>query len=244
VFLEGLRCNGKSHDGCQRRCLLFWKETWLKPADEATIQSIVANPSQEAAAEHADAANNVEKLPWPTKQGDRYYCQSTELAGATHDFPPGRLHHYWNDLQLGELSWRRFAYILWLALVNRIVRVFHHREYQQLFGEQKQTADAVLNLQPGEWVEVKSAREIQATLDAQGRNRGLLFETEMTRYCSRRFRVGVPIEKIISETTGRMVLLNNTVTLEGLVCQGIRDMNCPRANYFYWREVWLKRGEG
>src|SRR5882762_1827335 len=31
VHLEGLRCDGTAHDGCQAACLLFWKEEWLKP---------------------------------------------------------------------------------------------------------------------------------------------------------------------------------------------------------------------
>ena len=31
VFLEGLRCDGSAHGGCQRGCLFFWKEAWLKP---------------------------------------------------------------------------------------------------------------------------------------------------------------------------------------------------------------------
>ena len=38
-----------------------------------------------------------------------------------------------------------------------------------------------------------------------------------------------------------MVRLNNTVILEGLTCEGICFRNCPRANYFYWREIWLRR---
>ena len=52
----------------------------------------------------------------PTTKGDRFYCQSTELAGATTDFPPGKLRHYLHDLRLGEMTLRRFAYMLWLAL--------------------------------------------------------------------------------------------------------------------------------
>ena len=38
-----------------------------------------------------------------------------------------------------------------------------------------------------------------------------------------------------------MVQLDSTVILEGLACQGICFHNCPRANYLYWREIWLKR---
>ena len=29
VFLDGLRCDGSAHGGCQRGCLFFWKEAWL-----------------------------------------------------------------------------------------------------------------------------------------------------------------------------------------------------------------------
>jgi hypothetical protein len=30
VVLDGLRCSGLSHEGCQRLCLLFWKTAWLR----------------------------------------------------------------------------------------------------------------------------------------------------------------------------------------------------------------------
>jgi hypothetical protein len=25
VYLEGMRCSGENHDGCQRACMIFWK---------------------------------------------------------------------------------------------------------------------------------------------------------------------------------------------------------------------------
>src|SRR6185312_3642468 len=30
VHLEGSRCGGEAHGGCQAECLIFWKEAWLK----------------------------------------------------------------------------------------------------------------------------------------------------------------------------------------------------------------------
>src|SRR5262245_53345571 len=30
VHLQGLRCDGGGHGGCQAACLLYWKEAWLK----------------------------------------------------------------------------------------------------------------------------------------------------------------------------------------------------------------------
>ena len=142
---------------------------------------------------------------------------------------------------MGEISLRRFAYMLWMALTNRVWRSLHGRGFHQITGEQKKTVSVELNLQPGEWIEIKSPAEIQATLDAQGRNRGLSFEPEMALHCGRRYRVATPVRKIILEETGKMAQLNNTVILDGLVCEGICSKNCPRANYLYWREIWLKR---
>ncbi len=38
VHLENLRCSGEEHGGCQARCLLFWKDEWLKKVDESRIR--------------------------------------------------------------------------------------------------------------------------------------------------------------------------------------------------------------
>ena len=35
VLLEGARCNGAAHDGCEAGCLIFWKEEWLNPIGKA-----------------------------------------------------------------------------------------------------------------------------------------------------------------------------------------------------------------
>ena len=38
VFLEDVRCDGASHGGCDRGCLIFWKTDWLKPVGAALPQ--------------------------------------------------------------------------------------------------------------------------------------------------------------------------------------------------------------
>src|SRR5262245_29753145 len=35
-----LRCDGKAHGGCQAACLIFWKETWLKPVTGGSTSAI------------------------------------------------------------------------------------------------------------------------------------------------------------------------------------------------------------
>lgn len=244
VFLEDLRCDGSAHDGCQRGCLFFWKEVWLKPADL----------SRRGQAAPGNAANGCGLMPGvpnpvppdaaarlPTVKNDRFYCQSTELASATYEPATGKLRRYLRDLRIGELSPRRFAYFLWMSLTNRLWRLLFGRYYHQVAGDRKKTSTEELNLQPGELVEVKSLPEIEATLDARGRNRGLSFEPEMAMHCGRRYRVAAPLRKIIVEDSGKMVNLGNTVLLDGVVCRGICYQNCPRANRLYWREIWLRR---
>lgn len=235
VFLEGLRCDGSAHDGCQRGCLFFWKEVWLKPADLSRHDT--AAPDREP----EPAQPRVAALHLPTTKGDLFYCQSTELATATTVFTSGKLQRYLRDLRIGELSMRRFGYFLWMALANRLWRLIFGRYYHQIAGEQQKTLSEELGLQPGELVEIKSRAVIEATLDARGRNRGLTFEPEMALHCGRRYRVAMPLCKIIVEDSGKMVNLSNTVILDGLICQGICVQNCPRANYLYWREIWLRR---
>jgi hypothetical protein len=233
VLLEGLRCNGSAHDGCQRGCLFFWKKAWLE----------AEGGGRKAEGGGSTDAGSAVELPnqLPTTKDDRFYCQSTELAAATSEYPPGKLGHYWHDLRVGEMTVGRLAFLLWMTLANRIWRLLRGRRLYQITGRQRKTVAAELNLQPGEWVQVKSAAEIEATLDAQGRNRGLQFEPEMARHCGRRYRVASPVRTIIAEESGKMVQLSHTVILEGVACEGLCFHNCPRANLLYWREIWLRR---
>ena len=39
VHLEGVRCDGEGHRGCQAGCLIFWKEAWLKRVDSDLVSS-------------------------------------------------------------------------------------------------------------------------------------------------------------------------------------------------------------
>lgn len=99
----------------------------------------------------------------------------------------------------------------------------------------------VLDLQPGEIVEVKSQEEVRRTLDATGKNRNLGFMPEMWNYCGQQLRVMKRVEKICLENEPRTVRrLQNTVILEGAYCKG-SGIGCDRACFYFWRECWLKR---
>ena len=68
VLLDGLRCSGSDHGGCQRVCSLFWKTAWLRR---------VSDDRSEAVADETGGRG-----PWPKLQtlagSGRYFCQSTE----------------------------------------------------------------------------------------------------------------------------------------------------------------------
>ncbi len=99
-----------------------------------------------------------------------------------------------------------------------------------------------LNLQPGEWVEVRSEDEIRTTLDSKARTRGLFFMDEMRQYCGRKFRVHKRVSRMILESTGEVRAVKNTVLLENAFCDGV-GLACDRSCFHFWREAWLKRVE-
>src|SRR5258705_198295 len=44
VHLDGVRCDGSAHGGCQAGCLMFWKDAWLKKADAPAADGRAAAP--------------------------------------------------------------------------------------------------------------------------------------------------------------------------------------------------------
>jgi len=229
VLLDAPRCDGSAHDGCQRGCLPFFKEAWLAPIDAP----VSIDATREAAARQR-------LMQADTRDGERYLCQSTALAGATLPPPGGRLRLLLNDLRGGELRPLRFVEILARSVSRRVLVALGKREFGALAGTDGKT-QVRLELRPGERVRIKPPRQIAQTLDQGGRNRGMTFEPEMTGYAGGVYTVASRVERIVHEETGKMVKLKATVTLDGLDCQGRCALNCPRANPLYWREAWLER---
>lgn len=108
-------------------------------------------------------------------------------------------------------------------------------EQEQLLFEE------VLNLNPGETVQVKPEQEILATLDADCKHHGLLWMRGMERYCGKKYKVLKRIKTIRLEGDGRLRKMKNTVLLENVICDGSEYYGCDRSCFHFWREVWLKR---
>jgi len=101
--------------------------------------------------------------------------------------------------------------------------------------------EEVLNLKPGELVEVKSEEEILATLDENLKYKRLHFMGGMRRFCGKRFRVYKRLERILLETNEELRKVKNTVLLEGVMCDGQDFYGCDRSCFYYWKEAWLRR---
>ena len=69
-------------------------------------------------------------------------------------------------------------------------------------AEKPSSDEEVLNLKPGELVEVKSQEEILATLDENKKNKGLLWMAGMQKYCGKKFKVFKRLESILLESNG------------------------------------------
>jgi hypothetical protein len=230
VFLQDTRCDGSFHDRCHRACLLFWKNAWLAPAGSPAI----AQP--EWSAHDVVAAARLRRLP--TRDRARYVCQSTALESATTALHRWDVRPLLREILARELSLSDFGRIL----VRTLWRRARGGTKEQLAGVPGAKSRGNLNLRGGEWVAIKPIEALRHNLDEKGRNCGLAFPPTMHHAIGRSYRVAFPVRQIILEQTGMMVRLDNTVALDGVLCESITVALCPRAEFLYCRESWLSRG--
>ena len=177
----------------------------------------------------------------PTEPCQYYYGDLV-----TQTFPDTRA-----ALRLRKHWWRLKIFVWYVSVLGPLVfmqRVFPFTKLGKavLKGRRERAPCSVekesLGLKPGEWVEVKSVKEIFATLDQHGKLRGLAFNREMAKFCRKRFRVYKRLEKMILESTGELRRIRTpTVMLEGVFCDGEAHDKCDRSCFCFWREAWLRR---
>ena len=149
--------------------------------------------------------------------------------------------------QIHEIEYSSKIDYLWVSIDRLGVR---RRRALKLFKENTDSSidpsiiPSILHLNPGETIEVRSEKEILATLKGSKYD-GLSFMPEMLKYCGNKYKVLKKINKYIIEGgKGRKSLCirpKNTVILEDVVCDGSWHGGCDRTCYCLWREKWLKR---
>lgn len=238
------RCDGGGHGDCQASCLLFWKEAWLTRVDGPAPEPAPGAESPELGRLLASVASRTEGDPGTT----RYRCQATDLAKASTLLHWWDVRQFWRDWWKGGVPFSRIVKYLAIALFNVLQRFRGGTTYPSLpiVPPNKRTPTARLDLRAGELVRIKTPAEIALTLDPEGRNRGMRFDgPEMTQFCGGTYRVLKRAERIIDESTGRMLeMANPCILLDNVVCSGnysAKRYFCPRAIHPYWREIWLDR---
>jgi hypothetical protein len=217
--------------------MIFWREAWLRKVEDTTVQSQLA----------LRGVNQLRARLKVSSGPKVYYCQASELSKATHHLSRWeKWRRYLSGLHAGNFNALQMAqsigiWLFWLKIRRMFLGVYAR-------GSGNSTPAAGLNLQPGEWVEVKSMQSILETLNERGDNRGLHFSPDMRLWCGRRCRVKGRLDKIIVDGTGQMRQLRNTVCLEGSTCgcsyMGSCMGGCSRSEFTYWREIWLRRSDG
>jgi len=186
--------DGQAHGGCQARCLIFWKEAWLKriscdsPSDDSP--RVETNSGNITA---ASAAGCTESDVWArAKASDAdggepvYTCQATQLPYATADLAWWDIRQYVEDYRSGNVGlWRILCGLVYAMYYNLSqagiglgprLRWFYDKFHVLWRGTQfprrrgnytRGTANttATLNLQPGDLVRVKSQEEILRTAE-------------------------------------------------------------------------------
>jgi hypothetical protein len=241
-----LRCDGKAHGGCQVGCPLFWKEAWLKPVDDGSVERTSSSRVERPVPEQTAASQCCSKEDvWRATRADhgqderdaRYVCQTTQLCEFTSPLPWWNILQYIEDYRSGNVSLAdlfRGALYVWfgrpLGLRFDVARRLYDA-FQAVTGgfpmpmrngivPAGQTTPVVsLDLKPGELVRIKSHEEILATLDSRNRNRGLFFDVEEVPFCGGVYRVRSRVDRFIDERTGRIKSLKTpAVILEGVWC--------------------------
>jgi len=268
VHLEGLRCDGAAHGGCQASCLIFWKEAWLTPVRDTVAlapASTTARPSDGSVSGDAHALTVLARQAGDDPQDPTFVCQATRLFDATTPLKRWQPRQYVADVLSGNVKPGEATKILFLALIYnlrtfkrgyRLTRWLYDRAHRALRGGPSPygtgliarggvTPSERLDLQVGEVVRVKTHQDILATIDTRDCNRGMRFDKEMVRYCGHDLRVIARVGQIINESTGKMLRMPTpSVILEGAYCTSQyseRRLMCPRRIVPYWREIWLRR---
>jgi hypothetical protein len=245
VHLE-TRCDGQAYGGCQAGCLIFWKEAWLKRADESAARLAKQEPAIGKATGEVEGCTEQNVLKSTRTAGQEresdptYVCQATLLPYYTTDLKSYDLRQYLEDFTSGNETIGRmisiFCYVATNTLMNgglglgRPLRWLYDRfqgvrggtPYPRRWGtipQGEKTPSLDLDLQPGELVRVKPYKEILKTLDKSNRNRGLFFDAEMVPYCGKTYRVLKRVNQILDEKTGKMMRFKNPcIVLESVIC--------------------------
>jgi len=142
--LEGARCDGSAHAGCQAACLLFWKGEWLKPVLDASSSSAETSGTPSASGNGLSTGGHASSVaersacgasidvaglhartlsPESTPEDPRYSCQATRLHDYSELLQWWDVRQYWRDLRYRNVAAGEWAKTLFLAMLFHLRRL-------------------------------------------------------------------------------------------------------------------------
>ena len=249
VHLDEFRCDGSAHGGCQAKCLVFWKEAWLKRVGHencAMAKSPQASADDrsrpQAVRTDADVVAGTRRRDAQDTPGDpTFVCQSTQVSQATVPLSQWDLRQYVEDYTSGNVRLSQllgsFMFFLCEQLASAglgvgaavrwtydtVQKVRGGTPYPVRLGTIPAGAPnpaVKLDLKKGELVRVRGYQEILQTIDENSNNRGMSFDAEMVPFCGGTYRVLDRVSQIIDEKTGKMLRLRkDCIMLDGVECR-------------------------
>lgn len=246
VMLEELRCDGSAHDGCQAECQMLWKTAWLERVSSLSpVRHVTADAGsldiRAAVGRSCDGLKT--KKCQSEKDGTVYFCQMTELLGASEAMKWWDCRQDLRSLFYGNIGFVGFLVAALTRMFNTVQTLRGGCDYPfRPASHSTNTPIDDLGLKPGDRVLVKSKDAIAMTLDGKDRNRGLRYDREMVRFSGGRFVVRRRVSHIIGEDSGRMLAMKTPcITLEGATATGEFLRFCPQNEFVFFREIWLQR---
>lgn len=253
VHLEGTRCNGDAHGGCQARCLLFWKDEWLAKIDGPTDQPLAlpqlsSNTASQGCTEQDVIAGTLVQISPAAPPSDlTYICQSTQVDRATSHLPWWDVRQYIEDYTSGNVTLLQLLVASLFFIYTQVISAgiglgsplrWIYDTVQKarnatlfpmrtgLIAKGGKTPSVKLDLKPGELVKVRSYGEILETLTEDALNRGMYFDPEMVPFCGKTFRVLARVNTIVNEKTGKIqAIKNDCIILDEAVCMACYAKN-------------------
>lgn len=113
VILDGLRCDGQNHGGCEMACTILWKEAWLRRLDHTGARlpdGTVEKPDDIFLAPKNTGCTVADIMTGTQAPQDMtgahepvYICQATQLAYATQPLSQWAIRQYYEDFISGNV---------------------------------------------------------------------------------------------------------------------------------------------
>ena len=236
VLLIGAVCDGSAHGGCQAACHTIWKTAWLRRVERnaGARATPVSGDSLGAVQGFAPVSSDTE-VP-------RYVCQLTQLHAASRAISKWGVARILMPLVSGNVAPAAFV-VGWLTYL------FNEAQYKRrgvsfpefpapLRDDESREEHA---LTAGDYVVVRSAAEIRATLNDRLMHKGLWFEPDMSKHCGRRCTVQGEVRNLIDIVTGEMLTMKTPAyILRDVHFSGERQLFNAQYEPLFWRAAWLK----